>query len=210
MSGKNRNKIRADYEPKQKMLSNDPELNRDRIIKNISMWELTIPSEYRGLKYSPELAKIIKKNPKAIFYTVSNNQKIFYNDTKIYSLLKHLVNSGVSPSNIVEVSMDEVSNRIRGWGEDRVYLNKIFSRDTEVIIVRGIHNPLNSNNAININMFWRKLLTLFMTSKKLKIVLHLDIPVKEWALMGGSKKGDDSNKEIETGPFTNSISLDDL
>lgn len=183
MIRKNRNKLDEDIykeylKKKSSEKTEDEHVRQYRIKENINQWEQTIPEEFRNIPYNKKLAKLINNSKR--FRTIISSNDTYTNYRKMYSVIKHLINAGITPSKITSITLDEAILNIRGYGESAQINRKLFNPNNELVIITGMRNIKVTDNKENAIKFWLDFNKFFKKYKYMNFILVFDEFVEDW------------------------------
>lgn len=168
-----------EYKRKRTSINQDPEVIKKRITENLLLWEEMIPEKYKGIPYDSTLAKNIKSR-NGIVNAMFTNHDMETNNLKSYKILKHLINFGISPSEIFITDYEDCLQLIRGYGDDRVYIRKLFSKSNKAIFIYNLRSKISSiDNNDNYNTFWKKMKSYCKNNGTSLIVSSIE-PLEDW------------------------------
>ena len=168
----NRNKTNFDkLKNKNNFNPIDTDLMKLRIKENLQLWEMKI-DKFHNIEYSKKIAQLIKANqPTRLILSKrdpASNEKI------AYTIAKHFVNAGISPSEIVIVSLEDCYLSARGFGEQGQIKSKIFNPKNKVILIENMREIRSTDVKDNVNTFWLEFFAFCQKQKDLNVLLSFD------------------------------------
>lgn len=156
----------------------DKDVIADRISENLKEFENI--SKYKNIPYNAGVSKLIRESESVRVLIQSDTA--YKNEVKAYSIMKHLVNSGVAPSNIVILSLDECYLHFRGYSEEaRELKKKLESEKKEILCITNIKDNEITNNQENVEVFWKDLILMLKKNRRLHLLLVFeDNQSKKW------------------------------
>lgn len=147
----------------------DADVIRGRIENNIELWENTM-TKYKGLKYNQSISNFIK-NSKNIRILIKRKTPI-QNEKMAYLFCKHLINTGISPSEIVITNIDDCYLHYRGIGEESLKIkNNIFNDNVKVILIENMRDISQTDITDNVKFFWSDIFNRLIKNNNLNIIL---------------------------------------
>lgn len=147
---------------------------KEIILDNLDRFKSTLSdldsSFFSEAKYSNKLASYIKKQSPVRF--MIKEEDVVENTKKYLTVVKHLINSGVEPSKIKIMSLDECYLMVRGFGSDREKRNSFFDRRNQLIVITNMR-AYNERYDVweNIKAFWADFFSYCESMPKLHILL---------------------------------------
>lgn len=157
----------------------DADVIAARIQNNLSIWENTM-TRYSNLPYKQTISNYIKNNANVRFAVKSKDGNS--NQRMAYTICKHLINAGISPSSIAITTLEDCYLHYRGIGEEsRKKREAIFNDNVSTILIEDVRDMQITDVSDNVNFFWVELFNRLKKDKNMNLILSfIDSKSNNW------------------------------
>ena len=159
----------------------DKDVRESRIVDNLNTWEISM-TKYPNIKYNPSVAKMIKTvtDTDGAIRLIINKSTPTQNEKKAYIIAKHLINAGISPSNVCITNIEDCYLSVRGFGDNAAIKDKIFRSSNRLIIIENMREIRQTDVKDNVYSFWQEFWAYCRKNRNLNVLLCFDVPEKDW------------------------------
>lgn len=157
----------------------DADVIAARIQNNLSIWENTM-TKYSNLPYKQTISNYIKNNDNVRLAVKSKDGNS--NQRMAYTICKHLINAGISPSSIAITTLEDCYLHYRGIGEEsRKKREAIFNDNVSTILIEDVRDMQITDVSDNVNFFWVELFNRLKKDKNMNLILSfIDSKSNNW------------------------------
>lgn len=150
-----------------------------RIQNNLSIWENTM-TKYSNLPYKQTISNYIKNNDNVRLAIKSKDGNS--NQRMAYTICKHLINAGISPSSIAITTLEDCYLHYRGIGEEsRKKREAIFNDNISTILIEDVRDMQITDVSDNVKFFWVELFNRLRKDKNMNLILSfIDSKSNNW------------------------------